>query len=81
MGSGWLGMGSYFGKMTPRAPGRFLDTSRATGRPYKIQKKQYKHINNINTTITTNTRNHNNEKIKRKTTYAYTIIEKKTYKI
>ncbi len=37
MGSPWLGMGPYFGKMMPWAPGRFLDTSRASGRPYKIQ--------------------------------------------
>ena len=38
MGSPWLGMGRYFGKTTPRAPGRFLDTSRASGMLYKIRK-------------------------------------------
>ena len=38
MGSPWLGMGSYFGKTEPRAPGRFLDTSEASGIPYKIKK-------------------------------------------
>ena len=32
MGSGWVGTGSYFGKMTPRGLGRFLDTSRASRR-------------------------------------------------
>ena len=38
MGAQWLGMGRDFGKMEPRAPERFLNTSGASGMPYKIQK-------------------------------------------
>ena len=38
MGSPWLGLGSYFGKMEPQAPGRVLDASGASGMPYKIEK-------------------------------------------
>ena len=33
MGSPWLATGSYFGKMKPQAPGRFLNTSRASRMP------------------------------------------------
>ena len=33
MGSPWLATGSYFGKMMSRAPGRFLNTSGASGMP------------------------------------------------
>ena len=33
MGSPWFAMGSYWGKTKPRAPGRFLDTSRASRIP------------------------------------------------
>ena len=42
MGSPWLGMGRDFGKMEPRAPGRVLDASGASGRPYKKVEKESK---------------------------------------
>ena len=37
-GSPWLEMSSYFWKTEPRAPRSFLNASRASGIPYKIQK-------------------------------------------
>ena len=38
MGSSWLAMGPYWRTTKPPAPGRFLDTSRASGIAYNIQK-------------------------------------------
>ena len=42
MGSPWLATGPYSITTKPRAPGRFLDTSRTSGTPYNIQKLQKK---------------------------------------